>query len=72
LSVDVDDATIFHDLVPEAAKNNKMVLPFQDVVYISAERIGPKMSFAPSSEEWIDKRGEHTIQMLYDGSRNGG
>ena len=66
LSVDVDDATIFHDLVPEAAKNNKMVLPFQDVVYISAERIGPKMSFAPSSEEWIDKRGEHTIQMLYE------
>lgn len=66
LSVDVDDATIFHDLVPEAAKNKKMVLPFQDVVYISAERIGPKMSFAPSSEEWIDKRGEHTIQMLYE------
>lgn len=66
MSVEVDDVTIFHDLVPEAAKTDKMVLPFQNVVYISAERIGPKMSFAPSSDEWIDKRGEHTIQMLYE------
>ena len=66
LLVEVDDATIFHDLVPESAKTKKMVLPFQDVVYISAERIGPKMSFAPSSDEWIDKRGEHTIQILYE------
>lgn len=66
MSVEVDDVTIFHDLVPEAAKTDKMVLPFQNVVYISAERIGPKMSFTPSSDEWIDKRGEHTIQMLYE------
>lgn len=66
LSVDVDDTTIFHDLVPEIDNNSKLALPFQDVVYISAERIGPKMSFAPSSDEWIDKRGEHTIQMLYE------
>jgi predicted ATPase len=66
LSVDVDDTTIFHDLVPETDNNSKLALPFQDVVYISAERIGPKMSFAPSSDEWIDKRGEHTIQMLYE------
>lgn len=66
ISVEVDDVTIFHDLVPEVAKTKKMILPFQDVVYISAERIGPKMSFAPSSDEWIDKRGEHTIQMLYE------
>lgn len=65
-SVDVDDTTIFHDLVPETENNSKLLLPFQDVVYISAERIGPKMSFAPSSDEWIDKRGEHTIQMLYE------
>ena len=41
-------------------------MPFQDLVYISAERIGPKLSFAPSSDEWLDKRGEHTIQMLYE------
>lgn len=66
LSVDVDDTTIFHDLVPEIDNNSKLALPFQDVVYISAERIGPKLSFAPSSDEWIDKRGEHTIQMLYE------
>ena len=65
LSVDVVDTTLFHDLVPETGHNSKMILPFQDVVYISAERIGPKQSFAPSSDEWIDKRGEHTIQMLY-------
>ena len=66
LSVDVDNSTIFHDLVPEIGNNSKWILPFQDVVYISAERIGPKMSFSPSSDEWIDKRGEHTIQMLYE------
>lgn len=66
MSVDVDETTNFHDLVPETGKVEKLVLPFQDVIYISAERIGPKMSFAPSSDEWIDKRGEHTIQMLYE------
>lgn len=66
LSIDVDDTTIFHDLVPETDNNSKLILPFQDIVYISAERIGPKMSFTPSSDEWIDKRGEHTIQMLYE------
>ena len=66
LSVDVNNNTIFHDLVPETGKKDKSVLPFQDVVYISAERIGPKLSFSPSSDEWIDKRGEHTIQMLYE------
>ena len=66
ISIDVDDNTIFHDLVPETAKNNKLILPFEDVIYISAERIGPKMSFSPSSDDWIDKRGEHTIQMLYE------
>lgn len=65
-SVDVDDSTIFHDLVPDTGKTEKLVLPFQDVIYISAERIGPRMTFAPSSDEWIDKRGEHTIQMLYE------
>lgn len=66
MSIDIDDNTIFHDLVPETGKNDKFVLPFQDVIYISAERIGPKMSFSPSSDDWIDKRGEHTIQMLYE------
>ncbi len=66
VSVDVDDNTIFHDLVPETGNNNKLILPFEDVIYISAERIGPKMSFSPSSDDWIDKRGEHTIQMLYE------
>lgn len=65
-SVDVDDSTIFYDLVPDTGKTEKLVLPFQDVIYISAERIGPRMTFAPSSDEWIDKRGEHTIQMLYE------
>lgn len=66
MSIDIDDNTIFHDLVPETGKNDKLVLPFQDVIYISAERIGPKMSFSPSSDDWIDKRGVHTIQMLYE------
>ena len=66
MTIDVDETTNFHDLVPETGKTEKLVLPFQDVIYISAERIGPKMSFAPSSDEWIDKRGEHTIQMLYE------
>lgn len=65
-SIDVGDTTIFHDLVPESGNDSKQAMPFQDVIYISAERIGPKMSFAPSSDEWIDKRGEHTIQMLYE------
>lgn len=65
-SVDVDEDTIFHNLVPQTANNNKLILPFEDVIYISAERIGPKMSFSPSSDDWIDKRGEHTIQMLYE------
>ena len=63
---EADDSTIFHDLVPVIDENRKWILPFQDVIYISAERIGPKMSFAPSSDDWIDKRGEHTIQMLYE------
>lgn len=66
VSVDVDDNTNFHDLIPQTANNNKVLLPFEDVIYISAERIGPKMSFSPSSDDWIDKRGEHTIQMLYE------
>ncbi len=66
VSVDVDDNTIFHDLVPKTVNDNKLILPFEDVIYISAERIGPKMSFSPSSDDWIDKRGEHTIQMLYE------
>ena len=66
LSVDVDANTLFHDLVPETGTISKLILPFQDVIYVSAERIGPKMSFAPSSDDWIDKRGEHTIQMLYE------
>ncbi len=66
VSVGVDDNTIFHDLVPEIGNNKKLILPFEDVIYISAERIGPKMSFSPSSDDWIDKRGEHTIQMLYE------
>lgn len=66
LSVDVDEAILFHDLVPEIGPKSNLILPFQDVVYISAERIGPKLSFAPSSDEWIDKRGEHTMQMLYE------
>lgn len=66
VSVEVNDATLFHDLVPEFGHNGKLIPPFQDVVYISAERIGPRLSFAPSSDEWIDKRGEHTIQMLYE------
>lgn len=65
-SVDVDESTIFYDLVPEIGQRGKLIMPFQDLVYISAERIGPKLSFAPSSDEWIDKRGEHTIQMLYE------
>ena len=65
-SVNVDDSTIFHDLVPINGNTKRLILPLQDVVYISAERIGPKMTFAPSSDEWIDKRGEHTIQMLYE------
>ena len=66
VAVEVDESIILHDLVPETAKNTKLFLPFQDVIYISAERIGPKMSFTPSSDDWIDKRGEHTIQMLYE------
>ena len=66
ISVDVDNTTIFHDLVPETGRTSKLILPFQNVIYISAERIGSKMSFAPSSDDWIDKRGEHTIQMLYE------
>ena len=66
VSVAVDDNTIFHDLVPQTVNDNKLILPFEDVIYISAERIGPKMSFSPSSDNWIDKRGEHTIQMLYE------
>ena len=66
VSVDVEDNTIFHDLVPQTVNDNKLILPFEDVIYISAERIGPKMSFSPSSDDWIDKRGEHTIQMLYE------
>lgn len=65
-SVDVENTTIFHDLVPETGQTSKLILPFQDMIYISAERIGPKMSFAPYSDDWIDKRGEHTIQMLYE------
>lgn len=65
-AVEVNDTTRFHNLVPETDENKRWILPFQDVIYISAERIGPKMSFAPSSDEWIDKRGEHTIQMLYE------
>lgn len=65
-SVDVDESTIFYDLVPEIGQRGKLIMPFQDLVYISAERIGPKLSFAPSSDEWLDKRGEHTIQMLYE------
>ena len=64
--VEVNDTTVFHDLVPETGENREWVLPFQNVIYISADRIGPKMSFAPSSDDWIDKRGEHTIQMLYE------
>lgn len=66
VSVDVHDNTNFHDLIPQTANNNQVLLPFEDVIYISAERIGPKMSFSPSSDDWIDKRGEHTIQMLYE------
>ena len=66
MSVDVDETTNFHDLVPDTEIKEKPVLPFQNVIYISAERIGPRMTFAPSSDEWIDKRGEHTIQMLYE------
>ena len=66
VSVDVEDNTIFHDLVPQTVNDNKLILPFEDVIYISAERIGPKMSFSPSSDDWIDKRGEHTIQMLFE------
>lgn len=66
VAVEVDESIIFHDLVPETVKNTKLILPFQEVIYISAERIGPKMSFTPSSDDWIDKRGEHTIQMLYE------
>ena len=66
ITVDVGESTIFYDLVPEIGQRGKLKMPFQDVVYISAERIGPKLSFAPSSDEWIDKRGEHTIQMLYE------
>lgn len=65
-SVDVDESTIFYDLVPDIGQRGKLKMPFQDIVYISAERIGPKLSFAPSSDEWIDKRGEHTIQMLHE------
>lgn len=65
-SVDVDDSTVIQDLVPVQEQNSRPILPFQDLVYISAERIGPKLSFTPSSDEWIDKRGEHTIQMLYE------
>lgn len=65
-SVDVDDSTVIQDLVPVHEQNSRPILPFQDLVYISAERIGPKLSFTPSSDEWIDKRGEHTIQMLYE------
>lgn len=66
VAVEVDESIIFHDLVPETAKNTKLIIPFQEVIYISAERIGPKMSFTPSSDDWIDRRGEHTIQMLYE------
>lgn len=66
VSIDVDDKTIFHDLAPIVDNDNRLILPFQDVIYISAERMGPKLSFAPSSDEWMDKRGEHTIQMLYE------
>lgn len=69
-SVDVNDTTLIQDLVPVHGQNNKLILPFQDMVYISAERIGPKLSFTPSSDEWIDKRGEHTIQMLYEKQYN--
>lgn len=65
-SVNVDDSTVIQDLVPVYEQNSLPILPFQDLVYISAERIGPKLSFTPSSDEWIDKRGEHTIQMLYE------
>lgn len=65
-SVDVNDTTLIQDLVPVHEQNSKLILPFQDLVYISAERIGPKLSFTPSSDEWIDKRGEHTIQLLYE------
>lgn len=69
-SVDVNDTTLIQDLVPVHGQNSKLILPFQDLVYISAERIGPKLSFTPSSDEWIDKRGEHTIQMLYEKQYN--
>ena len=65
-SIDVDDSTLIQDLVPFHEQNSRLILPFQDLIYISSERIGPKLSFTPSSDEWIDKRGEHTIQMLYE------
>lgn len=65
-SVDVDESTLIQDLVPICGPNSRLILPFQDLIYISAERIGPKLSFTPSSDEWIDKRGEHTIQLLYE------
>lgn len=65
-SVDVDGTTLMQDLVPVHGLDSRQILPFQDLVYISAERIGPKLSFTPSSDEWVDKRGEHTIQMLYE------
>ena len=50
-SVDVDNTTIFHDLVPENGDASKLMITFQGVIYISAERIGPKMSFAASSDK---------------------
>ena len=62
----VDSSTVLYDLVPEGVIVGGNRLPFQDVIYISAERTGPKLSFAPSSDLWIDKLGEHTIQMLYE------
>lgn len=65
-SVDVNTDTLIQDLVPVHEQNSRLILPFQDLIYISAERIGPKLSFTPSSDEWMDKRGEHTIQLLYE------
>lgn len=68
---EVTSDTRLLDFLPLDFHNNDIQRPFPHIIYISADRIGPRLQYsAAANGKWMDKRGEYAIQMLYNHKGN--
>lgn len=62
----IDGNSVMQDLLPSELYEGSKTEPYSDVIYISAERIGPRLQYNPSPlKDWIGHNGEYAIQQLH-------